>query len=278
MNLGQLLVQSLPIVVEGKATGGSTTTIADTTLTGKFDDDSYKEGLAFIRVTTDALAPVDQYSPITAYVDSTGTFTFSPAMTAAVGAGDYYAIADPFWNLYTVLRLVNQALHRLGVISLVDTSLTTAEDTLEYTLPLRLKAFPLDKVELGNSTDGWEELNDWYLLHATAGTQGKLIFNKQPPYDGTTASNYTLRLWYRDYHPTVDTYDDAIAETIPEPLAIEYVKDELMRFKLEKEGRISEDMMRRYQMQRGDLMQIKTDNRVHVANKKISKFLSLRDL
>lgn len=278
MNLGQLLVQSLPIVLEGKATGGSTTTIVDSTLTGKYDDDSYKEALAFVRVTTDGLAPVDQFSTITAYVDSTGTFTFSPAMTAAVGSGDYYSIADPAWNLYTVLRLVNQALRRLGVISLVDFSLTTAADTLEYNLPLRLKAFPLDKVEVGNSADGWEELNDWYLLHATAGSQGKLVFNKQPSYDSTTPANCTLRLWYRDYHPTVDTYDDFISETIPEPLAIEYVKDELMRYKMEKEGRISEDMMRRYQIQRGDLLQAESKNRVHVAHKKLTKFLPIRDL
>jgi hypothetical protein len=278
MNLGSLLVQTLPIALEGKATGGSTSTIPDTTLTGKFDDDSFKDGMAFVRVTTDGLAPVGQYSLITGYVDSSGEFTVSPVFSAAVGSGDYYAIADPVWNLYTVLRLVNQGLRRFGVISLVDTSITAAAQTLEYTLPLALKAFPLDKVELGNATDGWEELSDWYVLPATAGSQGKLVFNYQPDYDGATAANQTFRLWYRDYHPNVDTYDDVISETIPEPLAIQYVKNELMDYLMQKDGRISEDMMRRFQISRGDLQDARANNRINTANRKISKFLSIRDM
>jgi hypothetical protein len=146
VNLGQLLVQSLPIVLEGKITGGDANSVADSTLTGKFDDDSFKDGLLFIRQTTDALAPVDQYSLITAYVDSTGEFTVSPDLSATVTAGDYYAIADPIWNLYTVLRLVDKAFRSKGIISLTNESLTTSANTLRYNLPAAVARYEIEKV------------------------------------------------------------------------------------------------------------------------------------
>lgn len=278
MNLGSLLVQSLPIVLEGKAsTNGTTTTVVDTSLTGKYDDDSFKEALVFIRKTTDGLAPQDQFSILTAFVDSSGTFTFSPAITVATGSGDYYAIADPQFQLVTVQRLVNQALRRMGIISLVDTSLTTLTNTLEYTLPLRLKAFPLDKVEIGNATDGFEENQDFYVLPSASGVQAKLVFNNQPRYDSNTASNCTIRIWYKDYHEELDTYEDVLNETVPEPLAIQYVRNEIMEWSM-GQGRLSEEQLRRFQIQRGDLAQARQDNHINTANKKFSKFLSIRDL
>ena len=288
MNLGQLLVQSLPIVLEGKATGGSTTTIIDSTLTGKFDDDSFKEALAFVRVTTDGLAPVDQYSILSGYVDSTGTFTFSPAVTAAVGAGDYYAIADPVWNLYTVLRLVNQAFKKMGIISLTDTSLTFAASTLRYNLPAAVARYSIERLEIGDDTNGWVDygtpgsagLYD-HIYPSTATGTHVLEFRRLIPRNQVSQvspGDQTIRIWYKGYHDILDTYDDSISGTIPDPLAIEYVKSELMSYLLEKEGRISDDMMRRFQIQRGDLAQIESRNRITSTSKPISKFLSIRDL
>ena len=277
MNLGSLLVQTLPIVLEGKTTGGSTSTVVDSSLSGKYDDDSFKEAIIMIRKTTDGLAPQNEFSLLSAFVDSTQTFTFSPVASASVGSGDYYAVADPLYPLATVLRLVNQALHRMGVISLVDTSLTALEQTLEYTLPLRLKAFPLDKVEIGNATDGWSELSDYYVLPAAPNSQSKLVFNRQIPFDTITASNYTLRLWYRDYHPELDTYDDVVSETIPEPLAIQYVKNELMEWAMTG-NRLSPEQVQRYQMQRGDLQMAKSESRINSAQRKLSKFLDIGNM
>lgn len=279
MNLGQLLVQSLPIVLEGKVTTGDQNSVADTSLTGKFDDDSFKEALLFIRQTTDALAPVDQYSLITAYVDSSGEFTVSPDFTAAVGAGDYYAIADPIWSLYTVLRLVNQAFKKMGVISLTDVSLTASPNTLRYDLPEALWGYPIEKVEVGNNTDGWRDIGGWEKIHpATATGTHVLEFKSYPPYDPSVPATQTFRIWYKGYHPTIDTYDDSISHTIPDPLAIEYVKNELFGYLMEKEGSISEDMLRRFNIQRGDLANIESRNRIQSANKPISKFLSIRDM
>lgn len=285
MNLGQLLVQSLPIVLEGKATGGDENNVIDSTLTGKFDDDSFKEALIFIRQTTDGLAPVNQYSILTGYVDSSGSFSLSPDLTAAVGAGDYYAIADPVWNIYTVLRLVDQAFKKMGIVSLTDVSLTTAQDTLRYNMPAAVARFPIEKLEIGNNTDGWTDYGTpsaiglYDHIHPTTATGTHVLeFKTQPPYDGVTAANCTIRIWYKGYHAALDTYEDEISGTIPDPLAIEYVKMELRQYLAEKEGRISEDMMRRLQMQRSDLAGIEAKNRIQSTNKPISKFLSIRDL
>jgi len=279
MNLGQLLVQSLPIVLEGKATSGTVAIAADSGLIGKYDDDSFKEGLAFIRQTTDGLAPVDEFSVITGYVDSTGSITFSPFVSAAVEAGDYYAVADPIWNLYTVLRLVDKAFKSKGILSLTDTSLTGVASTLRYNLPEALWAYPLEKVEVGNNTDGFTELGGWKKIHpSTSGGTHVLEFSTQPPYDSTTAANQTFRIWYKGYHATLDTYEDKISGTIPNALAIEWVKTELMDYALEKEGRISDDLMRRFQIRRGDMARVESEHRIQSTPKPISKFLNIRDL
>lgn len=277
MNLGQLLEKVLPISLEGKATDGSTTTIVDTDLIGKYDTDAFKDGIAFIHSTTDGLSPVSQFSILNAYADGTGTFTVATAYSATVGAGDYYSIADPQFRLIPVLRVVNDALREFGIISLVDTSLTTSE-ALEYTLPLALKARPLDKVELGNTTDGFEELSDWYVLPATGGTQGKLVFNTQPDYDGSTASNRTLRIWYKDYHPVVDTYDDYISETIPEARAVKECKAALQKYIMERDSDFSKEAMQKYGLYQNDLQEARNLHRINLPNRKVTKFLNIRDM
>lgn len=275
MNLGQLLEKILPIQVEGIATGGSTSTVVDSDLVGKYDTDAFKDGLVFIHSTTDGLAPVNEFSIATAYADSTGTFSVSPSLTTAVGAGDYYSIADPQFRKAPAIRIVNETLRDFGIISLTDTSLTASANTLEYTLPLALKAWPLDKVEIGNTTDGFEEVNDWYVVPATAGSQAKLVFNSQPRYDGTTASNQTLRIWYRDYHPVVDTYDDKIAETIPEARAVKECKFALQKYIMERDSDFSKESLQKLGMFQQDLVDARTNHRVNVPDKKLSKFIDI---
>lgn len=278
MLLGQLLEKILPIQIEGKATSGSTTTIGDTNLIGKYDTDAFKDGIAFIHSTTDGLAPTGQYGTVTGFVDATGVFTIDTTLTAVVASGDYYSIADPQFTIIPLLRVVNDALRDFGLIALVDTSITSAADTLEYSLPLALKAFPLDRVELGNVTDGWHELNDWYVLPATGGAQGKIVFNSQPAYDGSTAANETFRLWYRSYHPTVDTYEDTISETIPEARAVKECRVALQKYMMERDSDFSKEALQKLGMFNNDLQESKRTQLVNVPNRKLSKFLSVRDM
>ena len=278
MKLGQLLRKILPIQLEGKATGGSTTTIADSTLPGTYDDDAFKGALAFIQSTTDALAPLNEFSVVASYADSTGTFTVDTAYSAAPASGDFYAIADPQFKKIPVLRVVNDALRNFGIISLSDTSITTSGNTLEYSLPLALKAFELDRVEIGNVTDGWGELTDWYVLPAAAGSQAKLVFNRQPDYDTGTPGNCTLRIWYRDYHPALDTYEDEISETIPDKRIIDECRLALHEYLMEKNTDMSEDSIRRLAMLQNKQAMAEVKQPIHIRTKRISKFVNLRDM
>lgn len=97
----------------GTATGGSTTTIVDTTKlkSSQFSDDEWVDGWA--RISKDAggaaAAPEAEVSPITAYAPSTGTVTFNPAMTAAVASGDEYELWK-FPSPRTVIDIIDQCL------------------------------------------------------------------------------------------------------------------------------------------------------------------------
>lgn len=278
MILGQLLEKILPIQIEGVCTGGTTGTIVDSSLSGKYDDDSFKDALAFIHSTTDALAPQNQFSVVSGYVDSTGTFSVGTAFSAAVGSGDYYSIADPQYQKARVLRVVNDCLRDFGIISLVNTSLTGLADTLEYTLPVALKAFPLDRVEIGNADDGWEESGDWYVVPAAGGSTGKLVFNSQPSYDGATATNQTFRIWYRDYHPAVTAYGDYISETIPDARVIKECKLALYKDMMEKNSDMSPASLQRLAILQQDQQIAEVKHRINTPDRKISKFLNIRDM
>lgn len=274
MNFGQLLVRSLPIVLEGKTTGGAANnTIVDTLLSGRYDDDAFKDALAFIRQTTDGLAPQDQFSITTAYNSATQTFSVSPIYSAIVEAGDFYAIADPVWPLPTIQRLANQALHNLGIITLTDDSLTVVSGQRRYTLPEALWNFPLDMVEIGNNTDGWDRMEGlWRKIYPkTSADSHFLEFDVVP----VAKTGDTIRIWYKNYHWNVNVYSDKISHTVPEPLAIEYLKKEMLNYLIEKDGYITDEMMRRLQIQGSNLAMARSENRIQAAPRKISRFLSI---
>jgi hypothetical protein len=277
MNLGQLLEKILPIQLEGKATGGTVGTIVDSTLPGTYDDDSFKGSLAFVHSTTDGLAPQNEFAAISAFVDSTGTFTVDANLGAVVGAGDYYSIADPQYKKAPVLRIVNDTLRAFGIISLVDTSLTTSYNTSEYALPLALKAFPIDKIEVGSATYGWDTLNGWYVVPAAAGSQATIVFETLPPYDRTTPSNNTLRIWYRDYHPALTIYSDKVSETIPDKRVIDECKLALQEWIMEKNSDLSPEALQRLGILQRKQAESEVKQRINLPNRKISRFLSIRD-
>lgn len=279
MILGQLLEKILPIQLEGTATDGATSLIIDSSLSGIYDDDSFKGALAFIHSTTDGLTPQSQFSSIISYADSTGTFSLSPALTGTVQSGDTYSIADPQFKKPSVLRVINDCLRNFGIISLVDTSLTTAYNTLEYSLPLALKAFPIDKVELGSTTFGFDELSGgWYVLPAAAGSQAKLVFDRQPVYDSSVPSNCTLRIWYRDYHPALSIYSDKISETIPDKRIIDECRLALQEYLMEKNSDLSQEALQKLGILQRKQSDSSVTQRINVPNRKISRFLPIRDM
>ena len=278
MNLGQLLQKILPIQLERVATSGGTSFVADSALPGSYDDDTFKDALLFISKTGSGNAPQDEFQVITSYVDATGRFNLDSVFSSTAGGGDSFAVADPQYPKAPVLRVVNNCLRNFGIISLVDTSLTAVKNQLEYTLPLALKAFPLDRVEIGSTTYGFEETQDYYVLPAAAGSQAKLVFNSQPRYDTTTPSNNTLRIWYRDYHPALSVYSDKVSETIPDKRVIDECKLALQEWMMEKNSDLSQEALQKLGILKQKQAESKVEQRINVPPRRISKFLSIRDM
>jgi len=204
----------------GLATGGSATTVADSVLADKSGgDDAWKDGAMFI-VEDSAGAgasPEGKFALITAYADSTGTFTFA-TMTDAVAAGDTYGYANDMFPLYMMIEFANDALRSLGDIPLIDTTSTdSAASQTEYTYAIAWKRRPPLKVEIQTNTSDandnqWRELTRWEYRPATAGSTGLIVFDQLP-------SGRDIAIWYMDRHPRVNSYDDAILKTVHPELA-----------------------------------------------------------
>lgn len=76
--------------VEGVATGGTTSTILDTSLF-RYPDDYFVGAQVWIE-DADGAAPEDETSYVTDFANSTGTLTLLPVLTAEVDSGDTYHI------------------------------------------------------------------------------------------------------------------------------------------------------------------------------------------
>jgi len=202
----------------GVATGGSATTLADTTLTEKSEED-LKNGTLI--VTYDAggagASPEGKIGIVSAYVDSTFTMTF-PTVTDAIVAGDYYMHISPQFPLPELKKIVGLALQRAGTFIRWDTSITTAGDQTEYTLPVGLKLHPqnLDiRVQTHlNDTDynGWTAVTNYSLIPSAGGAVGTLVL---PQFD----AGYSVGIGYETVHPAVNIYNDPIDEAIHPVLA-----------------------------------------------------------
>lgn len=208
--------RELGILHEAQATGGSTTTIVDTSNRTEASD-YWNGGTAFI--TKDAggagAAPEEQYNRISDFDNGTATITVSPGFTVAVDAGDYYAVADKRFPMNILIQMVNGALDDLGRIPVTDTSsITIASSQTEYSLPAACPADGLRKVYIQNRTDDandnqWTEVFNWMIEVEATGTAPTLIL----PYQ--YATGYDLKLVYISRHPQLFGYSDKLSEAIP---------------------------------------------------------------
>lgn len=205
-----------------RATGGSTTTLVNTGWSDAgFDDDTFDSGAIIVVSTTDGLAPQGEYSYPTEYDDGTNTMTFSPALTAALESGDRVIFLRPLYPLDDMIEIVNDALHEIGkIVPAPDTSITTASNKTEYTLPKALRKASIIRAEQQTNEDDADD-NRWQDIQVTpvpaaAGQDSTVIL---PQLD----AGRTVRLWYQDYHPRVEDYGDYIHESIPEELIVAYV-------------------------------------------------------
>lgn len=199
------------------ATGGSATTFINTDF-ANFENppetDSFKNYLAI--VVRDAggasASPEGKWGVVSAYNDATQTGTIA-TVTDAIASGDTIMLCkqDKF-PLRQVLFAINRGLESLGdVPQNVDTSLTTAANQTEYSIPVSVKRGLKQVWIQGITTDAndnqWVEVFD-YRTDPSAGGSTHLIY--LPQY----ASGRTIRLVYDGVHPTISAYSDYINDYI----------------------------------------------------------------
>ncbi len=223
-HLLQKVYRRLKIAKTSLATGGSTTTIVDTKLVDYLSDSNENDVLngGTAIVVHDAggagAAPEGEFNRISDY-DSTGTITVPSAWsgTSQVAAGDTYMYITPDFPLYDMIEVVNDALVSLGRIPRVYSSLSSAANKTEYTLPVSLKGIDLHDIEIqGRTTDAddnrYNPISGWKITPADPGSAGLLTL---PQF----AAGYILRIGYPGLHPRVSAYSDYISEYIHPELA-----------------------------------------------------------
>ena len=203
----------------GTATGGSATTLVDTSLTEKSEEDLKNGTVVIVRDAGGVVdaSPEGKLGAITAYTDSTWTMTFTPTMTELVAAGDEYMIVSPQFPLVDLRRIANLALQRVGTFKRWDTSITTADSQTEYTLPVALKLTPQNlRVFVATDTDtndyGWELVNGARIIPSAAGVAGTLVLPQ-------LTAGYTVGIEYETTHPIVYNYSDVVDDAIHPVLA-----------------------------------------------------------
>ena len=210
------------MTIGNKATGGSTTTVIDSTQANTARDNAWKNGAMFI--TRDAggagALPEGQYQRISAFTNSSGTFTVETAFSTAVAAGDIYGYTSPYYPLRQMQELANDALRALGDVDLVDTTtLDTVTGDTEYAAAVTWKRSRPLRVDIQTATgdaqdNQWVEWPSFEWVPAQAGSTGLIIFPDYP-----TASR-DVRVWYRGAHPALLDYDDVVHDSFDPELVV----------------------------------------------------------
>lgn len=208
------VARELGLTQEGVATGGSTTSLVDTVMRTE-PDDYWNNGT--IWVLRDAggasAAPEKEYATISDFVSTTSTMTIS-ALTAAIAGGDRYACMTKHVPLHVIIQKINQAIMDLGPIPYADiTSITTAADQTEYTLPVAAKRdliqVRIQLIDDDANDNKWRKLDgNWEVQQADPGAAPRLII---PQY----TAGYDLKLVYLADHPELQVATAVLSEYVP---------------------------------------------------------------
>ena len=214
-----------------KATGGSTTTVIDTNLDTQYiDSDSAVNGT--VLVTYDAggasAAPENEYARVSSFAESTLTLTVD-TLTSAVASGDRVMFISSQYPLIELERMANQTLQDMGRITLIDTSLTSADNQTEYTIPAACRGEQIVAVHIQTNLN---DANDNRRIPITGfqqvqdGPSGTpLLIMPQLP------AGYTIYLTYNGIHPTLTAYSSAISDTIEPKRIVWKFAENLWRWK-----------------------------------------------
>lgn len=208
-------------LVEGNPTGGTATTLIDTVRLKHPDDYFGGNGPVGTLWMTHQVAQGErmQYSRVSDFVQSSSTLTLldtlSPAPTSGV-TSDRYAVATGRYPLDFLIAKVNQALKEWGGIAIEDiTSLDTAPNTIEYTLPiaemdLREVWVRSPEANVPANPLHWVEIRDWHIQRGATFVASKLVFHHQP------MENRDVKLVYVTPHPTlVLNFDETGVNDLP---------------------------------------------------------------
>lgn len=224
-HLLQRVYRRLKVARVSKATGGSASTIVDTKLVtylGESNEDDYlNEWTAIIVRDADGAgaAPEGEFNRISDY-DDAGTITVPNNWSggSSVASGDTYMYISPDFPLFDMLEVVSDALVSLGNIPVPDTSLTTANNQTEYSLPVALKGNELLDIEVqGQTSDAndnqYGPVPNHQIVVASPGSAGTLVLPQ-------LGSGYTIRITYLGLHPRLTAYDSPVSEFLHPEVAV----------------------------------------------------------
>ncbi len=201
------LARLLGVTAEGTATGGSTTTIADSVERGEAND-YWNNGTAWILYDAAGAgaAPQGEYSFISDFALSGGVITLRSTLTAAVASGDRYAISAQRYPLQLLIQKINES---FGVLEKIDTTtVVIAGDQLLYSLPADVLDLKQVWVQPDTSSDSWEPVYDWGTQKSATGTANKILFSRQ------FTAGLAVKLVYLTYHQTLRAATDKLDESI----------------------------------------------------------------
>jgi hypothetical protein len=182
-------------VPSGSATGGSTTTLVDASLS-TFPDDHFNNGRLWILSGTHA----GKVFIITDFVSSTGTVTFA-TVTGAIVTGVSYAIARAAYPWDQVVSAINRALETTHITA-TDSTLAGDGETLNFTLPANV--YDIKRIELEDSLGERTPAHHWKETSTTI----RFDYGYAPD-DGDT-----IHLIYRQPHTYLTDYTSAISNEI----------------------------------------------------------------
>jgi hypothetical protein len=210
-NLTYELARLLGVMEEGTATGGSTTTIADTVERTEADD-YWNGGTAWI--TYDAggagAAPEGEYSFITDFANTGGVVSLRSTLTAAVASGDGYAVARPRYPFDILRQKINEAIQNIGMIEITDIStITIASGQTEYALPSGFHSMLEVWIQGQNDSNDnqWMPVTNYVIEKEATGSGKTLIL---PQY----TTGLLVKLVYLGYHSNLRISTDKLDESI----------------------------------------------------------------
>lgn len=235
------VARELGVVKEGTATGGSTSTLLDSS--GRTEaDDYWNNGTAWLLYDAGGAgaAPQGEFATITDFANTGGVI--SSVWTVAPAAGDRYAVAKKRYKRADLIQAVNRALLDLGEIPVVDTTtITTADNQTEYTMPAAANN-DLRQVWIQTNDDDandnrWKLVHGWKIQHAVGGTGHTLILPFQ------YSSGYDIKLVYMAPHPELNIYTDKLYETVHENMIIYSAASKALEVQLAR-GIVSDEISR----------------------------------